>query len=179
VRALRKGAAVVKEEYAEQLAYMAEHCSLREREAMEAERESLQTKQLMFMSDKLGDVFKGRITGVHSYGLFVEIVDYLVEGLIHISALDDDYYAYIEERHCLLGENTGKSFRLGDEISVQVVRVDIEKRRMDFVLANGETEKLEKQEPKKGKHARSTAAGTQKTRPGRRSKRGRRGGSTR
>ena len=137
LRALGSGGAqLVKEEYSEHLDRIAEHCSSREREAMEAERESLKTKQMMFMSDKVGDEFAGRITGVHSYGLFVELVDFLAEGLIQVSSLEDDYYIFMEEKHCLLGENTGISFRLGDEVKVQVVRVDLDRRRMDFVLAN-------------------------------------------
>lgn len=139
LRALaRKGRKGVLQQYGEGLDRITEHCSLREREAMEAERESLLTKQLMFMSDKVGDVFKGRITGVHSYGLFVELLDFLVEGLIHISTMGDDYYTYIDEKHCLLGEHSGKSYRLGDEVTVQVVRVDIERKRMDFILAEEE-----------------------------------------
>ena len=138
LRALGSGGAqLVKEEYSEHLDRIAEHCSSQEREAMEAERESLKTKQMMFMSDKVGDEFAGRITGVHSYGLFVELVDFLAEGLIPVSSLEDDYYIFMEEKHCLLGENTGISFRLGDEIRVQVVRVDLDRRRMDFVLADG------------------------------------------
>jgi len=141
LRALAEGGAGrVREEYSEHLDRIAEHCSTQEREAMEAERESLQTKQLMFMSDKIGEEFDGRITGVHSYGLFVELVDFLAEGLIHVSSLEDDYYIFMEEKHCLLGENAGKSFRLGDEIRVQVVRVDLDRRRMDFVLAEDESQ---------------------------------------
>lgn len=145
VRALaREGAKAIKARYGEQLENIAEHCSLREREAMEAERESLQTKQLMFMNGKVGEVFEGRITGVHAYGLFVQIVDFLAEGLVHVSSLEDDYYAFIEEQHSLLGQNTGNVYRLGDKVEVQVVRVDLEKRRMDFVLADHETREAPK-----------------------------------
>ena len=139
LKALKRGGPQkVKEEHSEHLDRIAEHCSAHEREATEAERESLETKQLMFMSDKIGDEFEGRITGVHSYGLFVELVDFLVEGLIHVSSLEDDYYIFMEEKHCLLGEHAGKSYRLGDEIKVKVVKIDLDRRRMDFVAANGE-----------------------------------------
>ncbi|RJP17553.1 MAG: ribonuclease R [Candidatus Abyssobacteria bacterium SURF_5] len=148
----REGVKGVAGRYGDQLEDIAVQSSLREREAMEAERESLQMKQMVFMSGKIGDVFDGRITGVHSYGLFVEIVDFLAEGLVHVSSLDDDYYAYVEERHCLLGENTGKVYRLGDAVQVQVVRVDLEKRRMDFDLADSEAGKAPSKE-KKGKPA--------------------------
>jgi ribonuclease R len=155
LRALaRRGRRGVVEDYGEGLERITEHCSLREREAMEAERESLLTKQIMFMSDKVGDVFKGRITGVHSYGLFVELLDFLVEGLIHISTMGDDYYTYIDEKHCLLGEHSGKKYRLGDEVTVQVVRVDTERKRMDFILAEEEpgtpAKKKRKEAPRPG-----------------------------
>lgn len=133
----RGGAKLVIEEYSEHIERVAEHCSGRERKSIEAERESLETKQLFFMNDKIGDEFVGRITGVHSYGLFIELVDYLVEGLIHISSLDDDYYIFMEEKHCLLGEHAGKSYRLGDEVKVQVVKIDLDRKRMDFVIADG------------------------------------------
>jgi ribonuclease R len=145
----RDGAKAVAGIYGEQLEAVAEHCSLREREAMEAERESLQIKQLMFMSGKLGEVFEGRITGVHSYGLFVQIIDNLAEGLVHVSSLEDDYYAFIEEQHSLIGENTGKIYRLGDKANVQVVRVDLDRRRMDFVLVGEEEEEAQGRAKKK------------------------------
>jgi len=139
VRTLKQhGAKAVAGTYGEQLETVAEHCSLREREAMEAERESLQMKQLLFMSGKVGEVFEGRITGVHSYGLFVQIIENLAEGLVHVSSLEDDYYAFIEEQHSLIGENTGKVYRLGDKAQVQVVRVDLDRRRMDFVFVGEE-----------------------------------------
>ncbi|UCD57282.1 MAG: VacB/RNase II family 3'-5' exoribonuclease, partial [Candidatus Hydrogenedentota bacterium] len=171
----RGGVRLVDEEYSDQLERVAEHCSLREREAMEAERESLKTKQLIFMSGKVGDVFDGRVTGVHSYGLFVELSDFLAEGLVHVSSLDDDYYAFIEDRHCLLGQNTGKSYRLGDEVRVQVVRVDIEKKRMDFILVDGELGGEAPRKGKKGRRAQSSAAATGTKLHGTRSSTGKKG----
>jgi len=152
LRALRTGGtALANEEYAEQIERVAGHCSTRERKAVEAERESLKTKQLVFMSDKVGDVFEGRITGVHSFGLFVELTEFLAEGMVHVSTLEDDYYIFIEEKHCLLGEHKGKSYRLGDKVQVQVVRVDIEKVRMDFIFADEEAEAGESKESNRGK----------------------------
>ncbi len=165
------------EDYSDVLKRVAEHCSLRERRSLEAERESLLTKQLMFMQNKVGDVFNGRITGVHSYGLFVELTDFLVEGLVHVSSLDDDYYTFMEEKHSLLGENRGKVYRLGDEISVQVVRVDIEKRRMDFVIADHEGEEDRKHKAKKAQPKRVPEKGARQRSRGkttvRRTRRGR------
>jgi ribonuclease R len=73
--------------------------------------------------------------------LFIEIVDFLAEGLVHVSSLDEDYYIYFDDKHCLIGENTGKVYRLGDEVQVQVVRVDLEKRRMDFIIKESEADK--------------------------------------
>lgn len=158
LRALNGGGPrLVEERFSEHLERIAEHCSTRERQVMEAERESLETKQLIFMSDKVGDVFGGRITGVHSFGLFVELTEFLAEGMVHVSTLEDDYYAFIEEKHCLLGENTGKSYRLGDEVRVQVVRVDIERRRMDFILFDAEAETGAVPKGDKGKRPRSSA----------------------
>ncbi|MBI5117439.1 ribonuclease R [Candidatus Poribacteria bacterium] len=153
VRMLREGGVeLVQKIYGEGLERIAEHASRCEREAMEAERESLKTKQLMFMSGKLGEIYDGRITGVQSYGLFVELVDSLAEGMVRVSTLEDDYYAFIEEKHCLQGEHTGKCYRLGDKITVQVVSVDTEKRRMDFILVDQEAQPLGMPK-KKGKGA--------------------------
>jgi ribonuclease R len=141
LKALAKGGAdLVEKEYSEHLERICDHCSTRERAATDAERESLQTKQLIFMNDKIGDEFDGRITGVQSYGLFVELTEFLSEGLVRVSSLEDDYYIHMEEKHCLLGEHKGKSYRLGDEIRVQVVKVDLDRRRMDFVVADDETD---------------------------------------
>jgi ribonuclease R len=172
LRTLQKGGAKqVEMEHAEHLERTAEHCSLRERMAMEAERESLETKQLMFMSDKVGDDFAGRITGVQAYGLFIELTDFLAEGLVHVSTLEDDYYSFEEEKHCLLGKNTGKSFRLGDEVRVQVVRVDIEKRQMDFILVEDAAKTKAVKKGKKRKPAsRQKAARPEQRKPAGRDK---------
>jgi ribonuclease R len=173
-RMLRDGGVeLVQKIYGEGLERIAEHASLRERKAMEAERESLKTKQLMFMSGKLGEIYDGRITGVQSYGLFVELVDSLAEGMVRVSTLEDDYYAFIEEKHCLQGEHTGKCYRLGDKITVQVVSVGIEKRRMDFILVDVEAQPLGMPK-KKGKSAKQGVVATPR-RHGYRPPAGRRG----
>ncbi len=113
---------------------IASHTSARERKAMEAEREIADLKKAQFMMDKVGQSFEGLISGVTSFGLFVELKDYFVEGLIHISNIADDYYTFDELKHSLIGGNTGRTFRLGDEVSVTVTRVDLERRRIDLVL---------------------------------------------
>jgi ribonuclease R len=123
-----------KEELAEDLPEIGRHTSEMERRADEAERELVQWKKVRFMSDKVGDVFEGYITGVAPFGLFVELVEHYVEGMVHVSSMADDYYRYSETRHTLFGENTKKKYRLGDHVTVQVVRVDLEKRLIDLGL---------------------------------------------
>ncbi len=86
------------------------------------------------MADKLGEVFVGYVTSVTGFGLFVELEEYFVEGLVHISTLVDDYYLFNETTHTLRGESTGKVYRLGDCLEVQVVRVDQERRRIDLSI---------------------------------------------
>ncbi len=113
---------------------VAEHSSLRERIAMEAEREILLIKKLRFMGDKIGDTFEGVISGVASFGLFVELREYFVEGLIHVTNLHDDYYHYREETYSLVGEQFRKTYRVGDSVKVQLAHVDVAKRQIDFLL---------------------------------------------
>ena len=78
------------------------------------------------MADKVGDEFDGYITGVAPFGLFVELIEHYVEGLVHVSTMADDYYRYIEQAHILRGREAGRVYRLGDKVSVQVVKVDVE-----------------------------------------------------
>jgi ribonuclease R len=119
-------------ELAEELPEVARHTSERERRADDAERELVQWKKVRFMADKVGDEFDGFITGVAAFGLFVELIDHFVEGLVHVSTMADDYYRFVERAHILRGENTKKVYRLGDKIRVQVVRVDMERRQIDL-----------------------------------------------
>jgi ribonuclease R len=110
------------------------HTSERERRADEAERELIQWKKVRFMADKVGDVFDGYITGVTHFGMFVELVDHYVEGLVHISTLADDYYRFTEGSHALVGERTRRVYRLGDHVRVQIARVDLERRMIDLAM---------------------------------------------
>jgi ribonuclease R len=118
----------------EDLAKKADHLSQRERVAMEAEREILERYRVRFMKEKVGEVFKGLISGVTSFGFFVELKDIFVEGLVRVTDLHDDYYHYYEKRYCLVGERTHKTYRIGDEVVVRVDRVDVERRHIDFGL---------------------------------------------
>jgi len=138
LRALRHGgpdperAAQLKEALPE----MGRHLSEMERRADEAERELIEWKKVRFMADKLGDVFRGYITGVQAFGLFVELNEVYVSGLVHVSSMTDDYYLFDEKAHLLKGENTKKVYRLGDTVEVQIVRVDLERRQIDFALVD-------------------------------------------
>jgi len=113
---------------------IAQHSSERERVAMEAEREVVEMKKLEFMQDKIGMEFEGVISGVTAFGFFVELANILVEGLVRVTSLYDDFYRYEEKQHRLVGERMKKAFRLGDKVKVRVDRVDLEKRRIEFVL---------------------------------------------
>ena len=123
-----------REELDEELPEVARHTSERERRADDAERELLQWRKVRFMADKVGDEFDGYITGVATFGLFIELVEHFVEGLVHISSMADDYYRYLESSHTLHGENTHKVYRLGDKVRVQLIRVDLERRQIDLGL---------------------------------------------
>jgi len=105
-----------------------------ERRADDAERELVQWKKVKFMADKVGDEFEGYVTGVAAFGLFVELIDPFVEGLVHVSTMADDYYRFVDGAHLLRGENTQKVYRLGDKVNVQVLRVNLEARQVDFGL---------------------------------------------
>ncbi len=124
-----------KEELTDDLPEMARHTSERERRADDAERELVQWKKVRFMADKVGDEFAGYITGVTSFGLFIELIEHFVEGLVHISTMADDYYRFVERAHILRGENSGREYRLGDRVTVQVIKVDMERRQVDLGLA--------------------------------------------
>ena len=113
---------------------IAVHSSERERIADEAEREVTDSLKVRFMKDKVGEEYEGVITGVVSYGLFVQLKDLFVEGLVHVSALRDDYYSFNESARLLKGERRKKVYRTGDEVKIRVDRVDIERRLIDFSL---------------------------------------------
>ena len=126
--------AEAREELAEELPEIARHTSEMERRADDAERELLQWKKVKFMADKVGDEFEGYVTGVASFGLFVELIEHFVEGMVHVSTMADDYYRFVETAHLLRGENTQKVYRLGDKVKVQVIRVNMEQRQIDLGL---------------------------------------------
>jgi ribonuclease R len=116
---------------------MCEHSSKMERLAAEAERASVKYKQVEYMSDKIGRVFEGVISGVTEWGIYVELIENQCEGMIHIRELADDFYEYDEENYCLKGRSTGKIYTLGDRVNIEVVKADLQKKQLDYRLVNG------------------------------------------
>jgi len=112
-----------------------EHCSNMERRAETAERELVKLRLLDFLSTRIGETFDAVITGVADYGFFAQCEKFPAEGRVHVSTLTDDYYYYDEAAHTLLGRRTKKRFRLGDRVRVEVVRVDLNRRQLDFRVA--------------------------------------------
>jgi ribonuclease R len=117
---------------------LGEHCSMTERRADEAVWDAIEWLKCEFMLDKVGDIFDGVVTGVTGFGLFVELQGVFVEGLVHVTALHNDYYHFDPVGHRLRGERSGQVYRLGDNIRVRIMRVDLDERKIDFELANGQ-----------------------------------------
>ncbi len=119
----------------DKLQKLCDHSSRMEKLASEAERASVKYKQVEYMSDKTGQVFEGIISGVTEWGIYVEIIENHCEGMISIRDLDDDYYEYDEECYCLTGRSTAKKYTLGDKVSIEVIKADLQKKQLDFRLA--------------------------------------------
>jgi ribonuclease R len=112
---------------------VAKHCSIRERIAEEAERQTEQLKKVEFMKDKIGQEFDGIISGLTSWGMYVELPN-TIEGLIHVTEMDDDYYIFDEQHYLFIGERRKKIYRLGDKIRVKVLKADTIQRTIDFSI---------------------------------------------
>lgn len=117
-----------------ELPEIASHASAQEVTAAEAERESIKYKQIEYMSAHIGKEYKGIISGVAKWGLFVTIEENGAEGLVHISKLGEDYFKFIEKEYKIVGEKTGKTFRLGDEIKIRVASANMEEKKLDLDL---------------------------------------------
>ncbi len=115
---------------------LCEHASKMERLAVEAERASIKYKQVEFMQDKLGEVFEGVISGVTEWGIYVEIIENQCEGMISIRDLDDDFYEYDEKNYCIRGRYQGTEYTLGDTVNVIVAKADLQKKQLDYALAD-------------------------------------------
>jgi len=128
---------------------LAEHCSMTERRADEASRDVISWLKCEFMQDKVGETFPGIVSGVTSFGLFVQLEDIFIDGLIHVTALPNDFYHYVPARQALTGEHTAKSYHLGDHLMVKIVRVDLSTRKIDFDLVNQDVSTKDKPKKKK------------------------------
>lgn len=117
---------------------LGKHSSMTERRADEATREVVSWLKCEYMQDKLGQVFTGRISAVTSFGIFVELNDVYVEGLVHVTSLKSDYYTFDASKHRLVGTRGGNVYRLGDKMTVLVARVDLNERKIDFEPAEEE-----------------------------------------
>ena len=113
---------------------LCEHCSAMEQLAASAERASIKYKQVEFMSDKLGQVFEGTVSGVTEFGLYVEINENKCEGMVPLRDLDDDYYEFDERNYCLWGRKYHHRYSLGDTVQVKVVKANLEKKQLDYAL---------------------------------------------
>jgi len=131
------------------------HCSDRERSAMEAERAANKYKQVQYMKNYLGEEFEGVISGVASFGFWVETVEHKCEGLVSVnSLLEYDEFRHVETDYCLVGQRSGKKFRMGDKVWIKVVAANLTKRQLDYewvVAGDLATEKITKEKGKKRK----------------------------
>lgn len=114
---------------------IAEHTSERERRAVDAERDTDALKKAQFMSDKIGEEFIGMVSSITNFGIFVELPN-TVEGLVHISNMTDDYYRFEDRMMTMIGERTGRQFRIGDEVKIRVSNVNIEESAIDFEIVD-------------------------------------------
>jgi len=137
----------------EDMVLLGEHCSMAERRADDATRDAVDWLKCEYMMDKIGEVYDGVISSVTGFGLFVELENIYVEGLVHITALGNDYFHFDPAKHRLSGEHSGRRYRLGDSIRIRVVRVDLDERKIDFELAEPvpETKKPKKKSKRKRK----------------------------
>ncbi len=147
---------------------MGEHSSMTERRADDATREVQSWLKCEYLQDHVGDEFDGVISAVTSFGLFVELVDIYIEGLVHITALPGDYYNFDAAHQRLVGERSGRSYQLGGAVRVQVARVDLDDKKIDLEL-------IETKQARKGKGAGPKASKTKREPPGKSDRPGKKG----
>jgi ribonuclease R len=142
---------------------LGEHCSLTERRADEATRDVTDWLKCEYMLDKVGESFDGIVTSVLGFGLFVELADIYVEGLVHITSLRNDYYHFDAAKHTLTGEHSRTSYCLGDSVRVRVARVDLDDKKIDFEMLDDEGDSLPVTRPVKKSSKKSGKKRTKKT----------------
>ncbi|MCF6243041.1 MAG: ribonuclease R, partial [Bacteroidales bacterium] len=127
---LKGGASAVKAEYEKKC----KHSSDMENRAAQAERASIKYKQVEFMQDRLGEVFEGVISGITEWGMYVELVENKVEGMVSLREMDDDFYIFNEKEYSIIGEKYGRKFTIGDTLKIQIVRANLRKKQLDFIV---------------------------------------------
>ena len=144
---------------AEALEELCQHSSLREQNAADAERSSVKYMQAVYMEQFVGESFDGIISGVTDWGVFVEVAETACEGLVRLREFRDDYYSVDSERHCLVGERTGREYRLGDPLRITVKEVDVVRKTIDFSTANerGSSSRSDQWRESSGPSARSNS----------------------
>ena len=152
---------------AESMVEKGKHCSMTERRADEATRDAMDFLKCEFMSHRIGETFTGRIANITNFGFFVTLDDIYIDGLVHVSALTNDYYHYSAETFTLNGERSGTRFALMDAVEIQVAKVDIEERKIDFELLAHKGKWLTEngKDKKPAKNAAKTIAGKSREKP--------------
>ena len=133
------------------ISQIAMHCSGTERKADDATRDVESWLKCYFMQDKVGQIFEGTVAGVTGFGLFVELDDIFIEGLLHVTELGSDYFTYDKQKHAMVGERSSTQYRLGDRLKVKVARVDLETSKIDFSLVGSEKRSKKNKDEKKRK----------------------------
>lgn len=156
----------------EEIEQLGEQCSMTERRADDATRDVADWLKCEFMQDHVGETFEGVVSSVTGFGIFVRITEYHIDGLVHITSLDDDYYRYDDVKQCLAGDSGARQYRLGDQLQVKVAAVNLDERKIDLILDNkwlkattGKNVKVSnKRSPRKTTDAKGSR-GTPKTAP--------------
>ncbi len=149
---------------------LGEHCSMAERRADEATRDVMSWLKCEYLQQHLGEEFEGIISAVTGFGFFVELADLYAEGLVHVSTLDSDYYQFDAAKHRLIGERTGRRFGLGDKVTVQVSKINLEERKVDLVLISSSAKSRSSLATKKTKSKSRKRADQDKRKTGERRK---------
>ena len=136
----------------EEALILGEHCSMTERRADDATRDVARWLKAEYMMDRIGEEFEGIVTGVTNFGIFVELLDLYVDGLVHITALGNDYFHFDPVKRRLTGSRTRKTYRLGDRLRARVVRVDLDEARIDLELAETTKRRVRRGPAKRRKH---------------------------
>lgn len=152
-----------REKWSAMLRDIADHSSKMERRSVDAERETDELKKAEYMEDKVGEEYDGIISSVTNFGMFVELPN-TIEGLVHVSYMTDDYYRYDERHMAMIGERTGNVYRIGDEITVRVVKVDKDERSIDFEIVG--MKGTRRRDPNEGGRVFKTGSSERKPRKG-------------